>query len=544
MSTKRSNLAASCRYGSKSRAGSGRSFHVEALEDRRLLAGDPVLFWNGIALQAAVVDNGIGAPGLQFGPTRTSRAFAIVQGAVYDAVNSIVPRAAPYLIQLAAPNGASIDAAVAEAAYTTLLSLYPYQKPYFDTQLAASLQNIPTTSEIEGLAVGQTVADAILAARANDGSQTDAAGQPVNYTYGQLPGQWRADPLHPNAAPLTPDWGKVTPFVLQSATQFGAAPPPAITSLAYAQAYQQVKSLGAVNSTTRTTNETNIGIYWGYDDQPGLGGPVLFCNQIVEAVAKKMNNSVVQNARLFAIVDFAMADAGITCWNDVYRYDLWRPITAIRENDPGTGPTGLGSGNPYLVGQGDPTWQPLGAPADNGNGTNFTPPYPSYSSAHAIFGGATFKVLEDFYHTDEIPGGLTIVSDEFNGVTVDQNGNPRPLLSRTFNFFSQMAGEDAQSRVYLGVQFEFDAIAGIRSGDAIGDYVFTHALLPFHGRSPRPLPSLDPAIQIQLAVLLENVAAAGGLQQEPDDSQSSDYAISTLGPQTPQSDAERFNCLL
>jgi hypothetical protein len=484
---------------------------LEHLEERTLLSGDPVLYWNAVALNAAVVDHGIGAPGLQFGPTRTSRAFAIVQGAVYDSVNSINPQFAPYLIQVAAKSDASLNAAVAEAAYTTLVSLYPYQKPTFDSALATALQNIPLQAEIDGMAVGLTVANAILAARANDGSQIDAAGQPVNYTYGQLPGQWRADPLHPDATPLTPDWSKVTPFVVQSATQFGAPPPPAITSLAYAVAFEQVKALGSVNSTVRTDNETNIGFFWGYDAQPGMCAPVRFYNQISEDVAQKMGNSVVQNARFFALINFALADAGITCWNDKYRYDLWRPVTAIRENDPGTGPTGLGSGNPFLVGQGDPTWTPLGAPADNNNGTNFTPPFPSYTSGHATFGGATFKVMEDFYHTDVIPGGITIVSDEFNTITVDQNGNPRPLLPRTYNFFSQMAGENAQSRVYLGIHWEFDAAEGIRCGDNIGDYVFTHALAPLHGSSPVALPSLNPYVQIGLAVMLENVAANGGL---------------------------------
>jgi hypothetical protein len=362
------------------------------------------------------------------------------------------------------------------------------------------------------MAVGTTVANYILAQRAHDGSQVDAKGQPVNYTYGQLPGQWRADPLHPNATPLTPDWGGVTPFVVTSATQFGAPPPPAITSLAYAQAYQQVTSLGAVNSTTRTQNETNIGFFWGYDAQPGLCAPVRFYNQIAEDVAQKMHNSVVANARMFALINFGMADAGITCWNDKYRYDLWRPVTAIRENDPGTGPSGLGSGNPYLVAMGDPTWQPLGAPADNGNGVNFTPPFPSYTSGHASFGGATFKILEDFYHTDTIPGGLTIISDEFNTITVDQNGVARPLLPRTYNSFSQMAGENAQSRIYLGIHYEFDAVAGIQSGDAIGDYVFTHAAIPLCGPAPTPLPSMSGTAQINLAVSLEVAAANGGIQ--------------------------------
>jgi hypothetical protein len=484
---------------------------VEQLEERCLLSADPVLFWNSVALQAAAVDHGIGAPGLQFGPTRTSRAFAIVQGAVFDAVNSIVPEYAPYLIQVQAPRDASITAAVAEAAYTTLVSLYPYQKPYFDTKLATSLQGIALGPKIEGMAVGATVANYILTARANDGSQIDAVGQPVNYTYGQDPGQWRPDPLHPNAEPLTPDWGRVTPFVVQSATQFRAPPPPALTNLAYAQAYEQVKALGAVNSTVRTDNETDIGFFWGYDAQPGLCAPVRFYNQIAEAVAVQMHNSVVQNARLFALIDFAEADAAITCWNDKYRYDFWRPITAIRENDPGTGPSGLGSGNPFLVGQGDPTWQPLGAPADNGNGTNFTPPFPSYTSGHATIGAATFKVMEDFYQTDMIPGGLKIISDEFNTITVDQNGHVRPLLPRTYNFFSQMAGENAQSRIYLGIHYEFDAIEGIRSGDGIGDYVFSHSLTPLSGPRPVPLSSLDPMVQIDMALRLEGVAAKGGL---------------------------------
>jgi hypothetical protein len=478
-----------------------------------MLATDPVMFWNQVALQAAVADYAIGAPGLQVGPTRTSRALAIVQGAVFDAVNSIDPEYTPYLIQVAAPKGASLDAAVAEAAYTTLLSLYPYQKPYFDAELAQSLQNIPTTPMLEGMVVGGTVANYIITARANDGSQVDAVGQPNTYVYGQLPGQWRADPLHPNAAPLTPDWGSVTPFVIDSATQFSAPPPPSITSLAYAQAYEQVMSLGAVDSTTRTATETNIGLFWGYDAQPGLCAPVRFYNQIAEDVATKMGNSVVENARMFALINFAMADGAITCWYDKYMYDLWRPVTAIRENDPGTGPSGLGSGNPYLVGQGDPTWEPLGAPAAIGNGTNFTPPFPSYTSGHAVFGGATFKVLEDFYHTDVIPGGLTVSTDEYNTITTEDGGQVAvPLLPRTYNSFSQMAGENAQSRIYLGIHFEFDAVAGITSGDEIGDFVFDHAAVPVCGPAPVTMPSMDAQAQINLAVSLEVVAANGGLQ--------------------------------
>jgi hypothetical protein len=453
--------------------------------------------------------------GLQFGPTRTSRAFAIVSGAVFDAVNSIHPGYEPYLLQLPAPRNASINAAVAEAAYTTLVNLYPYQQQYFQTELSVLLQGIPLKPMLEGLVVGGIIGEYYNVVRTNDGSQIDASGSQPPYTYGQMPGQWRADPLHPNATPLTPDWGQVMPFVVQSATQFGAPPPPSITSLEYAQAYEQVKAIGSVDAEAtgaRTENETNIGFFWGYDAQPGLCAPVRFYNQIVEDVAQQAGNSVEQNARLFALANFAMADATITCWNDKFRYDYWRPVTAIRENDPGTGPTGLGSGNPYLVGQGDPTWSPLGAPADNGNGTNFTPPFPSYTSGHATIGAATFKVLEDFYHSDTIPNGgkITIISDEFNTVTIDQNGHARPLLPRTYNSFSQMAGENAHSRIYLGIHWHFDAVEGIRCGDKIGDYVFTHALLPRHGHV-RVIRSMDPEAQIELAIDLEDVAANGGL---------------------------------
>jgi hypothetical protein len=512
---------------------------LEPLEERCLLSTDPVIFWNQVALQAAVVDHGIGAPGLQFGPTRTSKAFAIVSGAVFDTVNSIQPQYSPYLMQLPAPRNASMNAAVAEAAYTTLVNLYPYQQPYFQAELAASLKGIPLMPMLEGLVVGGVIGEVYNIVRTNDGSQIDAPGHQPPYTYGQLPGQWRADPLHPNATPLTPDWGKVAPFVVQSATQFGAPPPPSITSLEYAQAYEQVKAIGAADGEAtgaRTANETNIGFFWGYDAQPGICAPVRFYNQIVEDIAQQAGNTVEQNARLFALVNFAMADASITCWNDKFRYDFWRPVTAIRENDPGTGPTGLGSGNPYLVGQGDPTWTPGGAPADNGNGTNFTPPFPSYASGHATIGAATFKVLEDFYGSDTIPNGgkITIISDEFNTITVDQNGNPRPLLPRTYNSFSQMAGENAQSRIYLGIHWHFDAVEGIRCGDGIGDYVITHALLPRKGQVT-VIPSMDPEAQLQLAISLEDVAANGGLPATASSRAGSALTVIVSVPRSPVS---------
>jgi hypothetical protein len=455
-----------------------RPLYLEPLEERCLLSGDVVLEWNAVAMQAAVIDHGIGAPGLQFGPTRLSRAVAIEQIAVFDAVNSIDRSYDPYLVQVNAPRGASITAAAAQAAHDTLSSLYPYLKSTFDAQLAADLQGIPdAVSAAEGVAVGRITAAAILAARSDDGSQIDAAGQPVNYVYGQLPGQWRADPFHPNATPLTPDWGGVTPFAVPSAETFKAPPPPSITSLEYAQAYEEVKAYGGDGvhtPTIRTADQTEIGLFWGYDVSPGLCAPVRFYNQIAEVIAKQEGNTVAENARFFALINIAMADAGITCWDTKYDYSYWRPVTGIRENDPGTGPTGLGSGNPYLVGQGDPTWQPLGAPADNGNGTNFTPPFPSYTSGHAAFGAALFETMIRFYGRDDIH--FTIVSDEFNTITVDQNGNVRPLRPRSYTSFSQAREENGQSRIYLGIHWRFDKVQGIEEGNDVADYVFRHTL--------------------------------------------------------------------
>jgi hypothetical protein len=453
-----------------------------------------VIQWNQIALQAAVNDYSL-APGYQIGPTRLGRAMAIVQAAVYDSVNSIDPQSTPYLIQISAPADASLDAAVAQAAHDTLVAMFPNQQSYFDSELASSLTGIATMPAVEGVAVGSAVASYILAVRADDGSQIDAVGQPAHYTYGQLPGQWRADPLHPNATPLTPDWGSVTPFAISSTAPYLPPPPPTLDSLAYATAYQEVKILGALNSTVRTPDQTQLAFFWGYDAQPGLCAPIRFYNQIAEVIAQQEGNNEVENARFFALTNLAMADAGIVCWDAKYLYNFWRPITAIRENDPGTGPTGLGSGNSFLVGQGDPNWQPLGAPAHNGGG-NFTPPFPSYTSGHATIGAALFKMMEDFYGTDNVQ--FTITTDESNTIT---NGSLSP---RSYDSFSQASGENALSRIYLGIHFHFDATAGILSGDEIADYIFGNSLLPLHGPDPQPLPSLDPEAQIQLAIAHES----------------------------------------
>jgi hypothetical protein len=163
-------------------------------------------------------------------------------------------------------------------------------------------------------------------------------------------------------------------------------------------------------------------------------------------------------------------------WESKYLYEFWRPVAGIREADPGTGPTGAGDGNPATVG--DPTFHPLGAPASNLNGPNFTPPFPAYPSGHAGFGGALFQTLRKFYRTDHI--AFTFVSDEFNGVTMDNNGNVRPLLSRSFSSLSDAEEENGQSRIYLGIHWVFDKTEGIVQGRRVADYVFKNAFVPLH----------------------------------------------------------------
>jgi len=170
------------------------------------------------------------------------------------------------------------------------------------------------------------------------------------------------------------------------------------------------------------------------------------------------------------------AEAGMAAWESKYHYDFWRPITGIRESDPGSGPTGLGDGNPATMG--DLTFKPLGAPASNLQGPNFTPPFPAYPSGHATFGGALFQILRRFYGTDHI--GFTFVSDEFNGITRDNAGNIRPYMPRHFSRLSQAEEENGQSRIYLGIHWSFDKTEGIAQGRRVANYVYDHAFTPVH----------------------------------------------------------------
>jgi hypothetical protein len=439
--------------------------------------------WNVIAINASGLDHTPVAPGEnrvfgeQLGPGRSSRAMAIVHIAMFDALDAVVGGYTSYTGTHASPGPMSVDAAIAQAARDTLAALFPSQTATFDGYLAEDLAAIRNVQQkANGIDLGQRTAAAILAMRLNDGSQIPEPHVGIDYFPSNLPGHWRQDPISLIPLALGAHWGECLPFVVSSTSQFRAPPPPDMTSTAYTAAYNEVKNLGGATGTQRTEEQTFIGIFWAYDGTPSLCAPPRLYNQVTVRIADQRGMSAIQFARLLALVNVGMADAGMTIWESKYHYDFWRPVLGIRESDPGTGPTGLGDGNPDTVG--DTNFSPLGAPASNLTGPNFTPPFPAYPSGHAGFGGALFQVMRRFYGTDNI--AFTFVSDEFNGQTRDNNGNIRAYRPRSFSNLSQAEEENGQSRIYLGIHWAFDKTEGIAQGRRVGDYVFDHAFRPTH----------------------------------------------------------------
>ena len=433
-------------------------------------AGDPkgrdsILDWNAVALAAVAEDHSgsFGKPD-QGGPTRASRALAIIHVAMFDAANSVSPTAEFYLLSRV-DNSASLDAAVASAAAETLTALYPKQSRVFSLALNKYLTPIKSVpAQKKGLAVGRAIASKLLKVFSRDGS--DVAG---SYIPSGRPGTHDVDPLNPSQGFLTPSWGNCLPFAIDGHFHFESLLPPALDSDEYTEALNDVKRLGGdgvITRTDRTREQTEIGLYWSYDGTKRLGTPPRLYNQIVRKIAVQEHNTELENARLFALVNMAQADAGILCWGTKYQDIFWRPILGIRRADE--------DGNLDTVA--DRNWTPLGAPASNRSGNNFTPPFPAYTSGHATFGGAVFRVLERFYGTDDI--AFTFVSDELNGITTDSLGNVRPRRPRTFHSFSQAAEENARSRIYLGIHWQFDADEGVRCGYAVADHVFDSVLRP------------------------------------------------------------------
>jgi hypothetical protein len=422
---------------------------------------DVVTEWNELLLVALRAEN--------TAPTGASRTVAIVQAAVYDAVNSILRTHEPYRFQVPAAPDALPEAAALAAAYQTMIVLCPTMRGVFDAAYARGLAALPEgPGREDGLRVGREVAILMLEWRNADGATTQ-----VPYIPSTAPGAWRRTPpdFRP---PLDPHWRYVKPFAIPSTAYFPVPPPPALDSAEYAAAFEEVRQVGARVSATRTSDQTEIGKFWAYD-RSGMGPVLILYNNVLRQIAERQGNSLSDNARLFALVNLAHGDACIVCWEAKYRYNFWRPVTAI--------PVAATDGNPATAA--DPAWEPLGVPGSV-HQPNFTPNFPSYPSGHAIHGSALFRMLQRFYGRDDIAFSAT--SEEVPGAV------------RHYTRLSQADEENALARVYLGVHWVFDQRAAQVSGWALADYIFENWLRPVaavpHLGRPLPLPDGSRAVRL------------------------------------------------
>lgn len=411
------------------------------------------------------------APGQNGGPLRTTRGFAMTQIAVYDAVNAFDGKYTSYSAIPAAQRGASVEVAVAYAAHNVLTSVWSGQSARLAQVLADDLAAIGASPDAlaKGRAVGEAAAAAIIARRANDGSQigevnfggggrtatgtTDANGDAVNSgVIGTL--KWRPDPeTSANQIALGANWGAVTPFALQSGAQFRANPFPAVGTAAYRATYNDVKAIGASQDTAGSTSTARtqfIGNYWGYEGTPQLGVPPRLYAQIAVQLAErgKVHNPT-ELAKYLAMVHIGMADAGIAVWYTKYHYNIGRPVTVIREENGDATTTA------------DPAWTPYGISGANlATYVRQTPPFPAYSSGHAAFGSSMFEAARGFMPDNT---AFTFVSQEYDGVTNDPvDGSVRPLVPVRYRSLSEAEIENGRSRVYNGSHWQADSTVGIQ----------------------------------------------------------------------------------
>jgi uncharacterized protein (TIGR03118 family) len=393
------------------------------------MAADAVLQWNQAVLQAIRNDK----PTIGF----VTRDLAIVHTAIYDAVNAIDHTSGTFHVSANAPADTSAVAAADAAGLFSASALFPTDTALFQSTYLAILATVPAgQGQTDGLAVGRFVAEQTLISRVTDG-----ANAVVPYTPGSMAGDWRPTP--PGfAAAQTPQWPDVTPFALESGSQFRAGPPPALTSNAYTAGFQEVKDFGRMDSIVRTPQETEIARFWeAKAGTPQIAG---YWNEIAENAATSQANTLDQNARLFAELNVALADETISFFDTKYTYNRWRPVTAIQLADQ--------DGNPNTVA--DPNWLPLLNTAN----------HPSWVSAHGGISGAAAATLANFFGTDNIAFSLT--SEDLAGVT------------HSFTSFSVASAEAENSVVWSGTHFRFDVVTGDAQGREVAGFVDQHFFQP------------------------------------------------------------------
>jgi len=393
---------------------------------------NPVVQWNRTLLVI------VRTPGAQPATVHPTRSFAIMHAAIYDAVNAIDSTHKAYLAELSGlPRSASQDAAAAAAAHEVLLALYPAFQTALDALLQQSLAQIPDGKDkLQGVAIGQTVADRILALRSNDGSNA----KPTPFVFGNAPGDYQSTPPNFPKQPQFTHWSRVTPFALERASQFRLGPPPELTSDTYTDAFNEVKSLGIVQSTTASADQALTGHFWN-------GAIQNYWNEVAQTASVAHNLTTAQNARLFALLNLTLADGVIAFYDTKYTYNFWRPVTAIRAADTDNNPDTAA----------DPNWLP-----QVGN----TTPDPSYPGAHAVISAAAARVLTSFFKTDHF--NFNVTSEVLPGV------------QRAFSRISAAAEEATLSRIFAGVHFRFDLTTGQRLGREIADFVIDNFLTPTH----------------------------------------------------------------
>ena len=373
-------------------------------------------------------------------PFPEARSAAITQLAVFEAVNSITHDYQPYLGTITAPVGASPEAAAISAAYTVLRALFPANAVSLDAARATSLAAIPSgRAKNDGIAVGQSAAMAMMAARANDGSSPLTFFMPTSAN----PGEWQLTPGCPAAGGAFFNWQNVRPFGISSAAQFRVDPPPELAGGRYAIAYDEVKAVGDINSTQRPQDRTDVAHLFANITPVGIFNPIA---RILGATERK---SLSENAHDLAILNMAISDAAVATFETKYHYKFWRPVTAIHE----AALDGNDKTDP------DPNFQPL-IP---------TPCFPSYPSAHGVLSNAARAALEDIY--GNVSFSITLSSPAVPGVNI------------TYTNLRQITDDISDARVYGGIHFRTDQDAGSIMGLRIGQWVYEHTRRRLRGGS-------------------------------------------------------------